>query len=391
MGFWNPHCESVLHSIPVECRSRPPLTLERTAGLGSAQVNNERLSRAIRSLDHIQVRPSRASTRAITFLRQDDRDARVEGPRCVPHIVARRAPMVRSPAQYGTAHHQTHYPHRSTSDARCPKMARQTLVAGLDAYRRGRAGRSQQQRAPTGAPRCGDLEEHQLDVRRGAGQWRTMEDLRIRSTELLENAWAPSTRREYTKWWVAFLDFCELVDQAALPAEEEMVELFLCAMSDNSQGAGVPKARAAIAREHLLANVRDPTKGDRMRLLTRAIGKKWAREDRRPLVRELVPLWTIHHWIAAAAKGQADPGRTSLTTRTMIACLLSLGVRGMLRPRELIHLDIDSIRYHPESTPQRPMIVVSLGRTKTDLQGLDSAIPIEGTGTISCPIGLWTR
>lgn len=83
----------------------------------------------------------------------------------------------------------------------------------------------------------------------------------------LEGAYSPGTIRAYFAGFAAFIAFCELRNQVALPVDPVMVCSYIAHISTPCKSsASVRRTVAAISAIHLLNHMTDPTKDPDVRI-----------------------------------------------------------------------------------------------------------------------------
>jgi hypothetical protein len=94
----------------------------------------------------------------------------------------------------------------------------------------------------------------------------------------IEGAYAPATIRTYFADFAAFITFCDLNNQPALPANAVIAAEFIRHISTFGRlSARIRRAVVAISAVHLLNRLADPTKGPEvhiaMRRMHRTLGR----------------------------------------------------------------------------------------------------------------------
>ena len=194
------------------------------------------------------------------------------------------------------------------------------------------------------------------------------------SADLIAAARAPSTWVRYKQLWRQFETFCGIQSARALPAEARTVLNFLVHLVNAGKGGSAGASLAAIKNFHLDAGFQDPTV-DRQVLLA-AEGAARLAADHKPWPKERAPFP-----VAALLSHIASPSFSS-SAGFRDAALVSVGLRLMLRPGELIKLRLEDVKLEEDG------VKVRLGRTKADQKAERKPLLVEPSKSPACPVKL---
>lgn len=181
---------------------------------------------------------------------------------------------------------------------------------------------------------------------------------------------APTTERDYDRYWNIFTDWCASVGRSPLPADDETVAAFLAqAVPGRYADGSVAVMLAAIADRHRRANHRPPPQ-----TLAKQTRDGIAKVEGRP-VRRPRPLTADLTELAASAAPEASVG--TLRARA----LLLVGHAGEVAHTQLRHLERRGI----ERLGERLFVAVP-GNTRHRRHLTARAVELTPTGDARCPV-----
>jgi site-specific recombinase XerD len=176
----------------------------------------------------------------------------------------------------------------------------------------------------------------------------------------IEGAYAPATIRAYKTNFENFIQFCDGINQQALPASSEVVVTFIKSISDGRlKSASIRIAIASIASIHKLNRLNDPMNDPDVKLEMRRMHRHLGRASSQAygINKEL-----LERMIAATShdlRGARDKA------------LLSLAYDTLCRRGEIVSIDIEDV------INSNGQIQIYLRKSKTDQDGLGKLIPIN--------------
>lgn len=190
-----------------------------------------------------------------------------------------------------------------------------------------------------------------------------------RAREYVAHSKAQNTLRAYRADWSAFVGWCRLTGQQALPAAPDTVAGYLAAKAQEHKPATLQRALASIGQAHRAAGLDSPT------------GAAVVRETWKGITRT--------HGTAPRQKAPA----TTEVIRAMVAtlpdnllglrdrALLVTGFAGAFRRSELVGLNVEDLHFGKDG------VTVNLRRSKTDQQGQGRTLGLPyGSNPVTCPV-----
>jgi integrase len=195
-----------------------------------------------------------------------------------------------------------------------------------------------------------------------------------RAGEYAKAARAPSTKRAYAADMRAFVTWCEGIGASSLPAQPEIVALYLAHLADEGSAvATIDRALVAISQAHKLAGFASPRSEILVREVHRGIRRTLGRAQRR--AKPIMPK-ALREIVTALPSGL-------LGTRDR--ALLLVGFASALRRSELVALDVEDL------VADDAGIVLRVRRSKTDQEGVGRDVGIVlGADEATCPVR-WLR
>lgn len=183
---------------------------------------------------------------------------------------------------------------------------------------------------------------------------------------------SPSTRRCYSRQWLAFVAWCREHGLAPLPAEPETLALYLTARARAGlKVATLTQALAAIGAAHKLAGHASPQGAPAVQQVWEGIRRKLGTAQRRvaPVVVD-----SLRRMVGAQPKSLIG---------TRDRALLVIGFAGGFRRSELVALDAEHVTFSPDG------LVVRVVRSKTDQEGAGESVGLPfGSSPATCPVRL---
>jgi len=180
---------------------------------------------------------------------------------------------------------------------------------------------------------------------------------------------SPATLKAYASAWRSFTAWCESRGASVLPADPNLVAVYLSSLAQSRKVPTVEKHLAAIAEAHRLKRLTppsiDPAVVTVMKGIRREIGI--AKAGKKALV-----LSELRNVLAS-------------TPNDLMGCrdraILLLGFAGALRRSELVGLEVHDLSFEDEG------IVMCIKRSKSDQegQGVHLGVPY-GSHRLTCPI-----
>lgn len=176
----------------------------------------------------------------------------------------------------------------------------------------------------------------------------------------IEGAYAPATIRAYKSNFENFINYCEEINQEALPASSETVVSFIKSISDGRlKSASIRIAIASIASIHKLNRLNDPINDPDVKLEMRRMHRQ---------------LGSASSQAYGINKGLLDK-MIAVTSDDLRGirdkALLSLAYDALCRRGEIVSLDIEDIVY------TNNQIKICLRKSKTDQNGLGRTLEIN--------------
>lgn len=181
---------------------------------------------------------------------------------------------------------------------------------------------------------------------------------------------SPATLRAYRSAWTAFTSWCEQRGALALPADPNLVAVYLSSLACGGRKVPtVEKHLAAIAEAHRLRRMTppsaDPAVVTVMKGLRRTVGV--AKTGKHPLV--IQDLRRVMAAIPDDLLGIRD------------GALIITGFTGALRRSELVALNVEDLRFQEEGT------VITIRRSKADQEGKGEHVGLPfGSRIETCPV-----
>jgi site-specific recombinase XerD len=181
---------------------------------------------------------------------------------------------------------------------------------------------------------------------------------------------AENTRLAYQKDWTHFTGWCQAVGCEQLPAQPEVIVLYVTSLvSDGRKVSTIERRLAAISQVHQYAGHESPTCTPLVREVLKGIRREKGTMPRTVDALETQELRRIIEHLPPTLKGQRDQA------------LLLLGFAGALRRSELVGLDVEDITTCAEG------LRVTIRRSKTDQIGAGRIIGIPyGSNLSTCPV-----
>lgn len=205
-----------------------------------------------------------------------------------------------------------------------------------------------------------------------------------------DRALADSTRAAYRADWRAFEAYCERYGFCPLPAEPEVVAVFLAhearlAAVDTPSGHGDEPPRSVSTLERRLAAIRlahrvkqldPPTGHETVRLVLRGIRRtRGVRPNKKTAI------------LAEQIRAMAALADTDTLIGLRDRALLLVGFAGALRRSELVAIEVEHLSFTADG------LELFIPRSKTDPEGEGYRLPIKAGQTL-CPVAAlrhWLR
>lgn len=207
-------------------------------------------------------------------------------------------------------------------------------------------------------------------VGRSAPRPQVSAELVTEARAFLASAEAVSTRRNYATDWRAFELWCTAYNAVALPADPEVVILYLTDFARGHKASSVVRRSIGIAKAHRRAGYLSPTEHEMVRRFLAGIrrAKGMAPDQKAPLLTDDV----------LALVGRLDV--TTLAGARDKALLLA-GYMGAFRRSELAAVTVEDLDDRPEG------VAVLLRRSKVDQEGFGrQKVLVYGTSVTTCPV-----
>jgi site-specific recombinase XerD len=193
--------------------------------------------------------------------------------------------------------------------------------------------------------------------------------------EYIAQSMAASTARSYANGWRHFSDWCIAHHLPTMPAEPEIVALYIAECAETLKPATIGLRLSAISYYHQAAGHESPTHSLAVRKTLSGIrrNKGVAQTQKAPLsVADLRAILTEH--LPHDFRGKITP------KGTRDRALLLLGFCGAFRRSELVGLDVEDLERVAEG------LVVTLRRSKTDQEGAGRKVGIPYGNGKTCPV-----
>jgi len=174
----------------------------------------------------------------------------------------------------------------------------------------------------------------------------------------IEGAYSPATIRAYFADFAAFIAFCELHNQVALPADPLMVCSYIAHISTPGRSsAGVRRAVVGISAIHLFNRMTDPTKDPEVRIVMKRMYRNLGRAAKQAYGIRQETLNLLLAAVGDSIRGLRD------------AALLQLAYDTLCRRSELITLRIDDLVTTPHGIEMRHSILLRKSKVDPVAQG----------------------
>lgn len=191
------------------------------------------------------------------------------------------------------------------------------------------------------------------DVALPPGQSDDAERQLVVHAQAAADAYAPATLRAWAGDSKRFAEWCVDQRRVSLPATPTTVADFVRFLASHRKPATVRRYLASIARQHIAANLADPTKAEKVRLAMRACLR---RTDSRQ--RQARPITLSEEALMVAAAGTDLRGLRD-------SALLVVGRDLLARRSELVALRVEDVEFDGKGTG-----VALIRRSKTDQAGM---------------------
>jgi site-specific recombinase XerD len=194
---------------------------------------------------------------------------------------------------------------------------------------------------------------------------------------------APSTRRTYAKAFRDFRDFCEALDEPALPADPETVAKYVlyCAEDRDLAVATLRKRLAGIRYHHRKEDHRPPTRGiivqEAMEQVQRRKGSAQRQAD--PLLRSDVAQM-IQAMDLSRELPEAPADRAACLRAHRDRAVITVGFAGALRRDELRRITVEDVRLSADR------VRIRLPSSKTDQAGEGVTLTLSAGQTVADPV-----
>jgi site-specific recombinase XerD len=174
----------------------------------------------------------------------------------------------------------------------------------------------------------------------------------------VEGAYAPATLRAYFADFVAFITFCDLNNQSALPANAVSTADFIRHISASGRSsASIRRAVVAISAVHLFNRFTDPTKDPEVRIAMKRMHRTLGRSANQAygIRQDMVNLILAN--VGNSVRGLRD------------AALLQLAYDTLCRRSELVTLRIDDLVAVPHADGMRYSILLRKSKVDQEARG----------------------
>ncbi len=174
----------------------------------------------------------------------------------------------------------------------------------------------------------------------------------LETISFIEGAYAPATIRAYKSNFEQFIDYCNLEQQDALPAESKNVASYIKKLSNGKlKSSSIRIAVAAISTIHRLNNLTDPTQHPIVKIEMRRMHRQLGREAKqafgitRPILNQMI--------------AQTDNSPRGVRDRALI----SVAYDTLCRRSEIVNLRVEDIESYNDK------LRIRLRKSKTDPYG----------------------
>ncbi|KAL0488065.1 hypothetical protein AKO1_013904 [Acrasis kona] len=268
-------------------------------------------------------------------------------------------------------HHENNSSHGENQKRRnnCgPKMAVRPMVASTNVHRRGLVRCQPYGGAPRG---IGDAQKSgvgQMDCSQSTGSSILRNSVEATRRSLMTASLSKGTLKKYESEWNKFCSYCEFNDEQEMPASVDILESYMYFMLAEGRGASVNTMRAAVTYFHNKNNQYSPTNDPRIPIAAKLCLKHW-KKNRKRLKRDPFPL------VALKIYAKNRPPHTSEFIHSRNIALIANCFRGMMRAGEIVKTVRTSFSFQEDASYR--YINWDLGVTKTDLEGVDSEVPLD--------------
>ncbi len=190
----------------------------------------------------------------------------------------------------------------------------------------------------------------------------------------IEGAYAPATIRAYFADFAAFIAFCDLKNQSALPANAVITADFIRHISASGRSsASIRRAVVAISAIHLFNRLTDPTKDPEVRIAMKCMHRTLGRSANQAYGIRQGMLNVLLANVGDSIRGLRD------------AVLLQLAYDTLCRRSELVTLRIDDVVAIPHDAGMRYSIL--LRKSKVDQEARGRYLPLRAQTMLA--IELW--
>lgn len=198
----------------------------------------------------------------------------------------------------------------------------------------------------------------------------------------LRDTMAGETFRAYRSRLAAFSSWCERVGRQSMPADPDTISLYLAALeAEGKRPATICQVVAAISKAHKAAGYDSPCSSDKVKMARKAAVHRAAdRGEGAPRQKEAATLPVLRSILSGITGGSLIDKRDR--------ALLLMGFFGAFRRSELGTLRVSDL-HEERSADGRPVIVVTLRKSKTDQEGHGMAKAIfaaSGRDKSACPV-----
>lgn len=200
--------------------------------------------------------------------------------------------------------------------------------------------------------------------------------LLVRAQTLGRNAVSKNWNQRLDKAWKLYTNYCEFMGLKALPSTVDTLVSCLVWLELSNSLAACSDVLAAVSKEHLEAQLPDPSKQYRVKKVYRALLKEYKKDKDPEWPRDPLPVSALKIFI------DNKPQYISEDFWIRDAALVAIGLRTMRRPGELCKLRIKDIKFG------KKLCWVRIASSKTDQFANGRFIPIEYTNSHYCPARL---
>ena len=205
---------------------------------------------------------------------------------------------------------------------------------------------------------------------------------RARFLRNIADTMASESLRAYNSRWASFVAWADRNGRASFPASPSTVAAYLEQLeADGKSIATIAQVVAAISKAHKVRGVPSPCSSDEVKTARKAAAYRAAKQGK-----------GAPHQKAAATSEVVRALVSSICTNDLIdlrdRALILCGFAGAFRRSELAALRVSDLR-EEKSADGRPVIVVTVRRSKTDQEGagMEKAIfAASGIDKTCCPV-----